>query len=424
MTLDATALKRGAALVVGALVAALFAAAPASAATFTNSSPITITADAGNASPYPSSIDLTGLGGIVTDVDVTLHDAFHQQFQDFDIVLVSPSGRRVLLASDTCAGEVSGSIILDDDVGALPASAPCPSGRYAPADYEPEGDFDDGDPAPDGSGLQDLANENPNGTWRLYVYDDKEWPADDGKINGGWSLEIATRSGGAVSFAVGSVTAGEGTTVAVDVVRGGASPLYAGSVTVATTSGTAEAGRDFTPMSQIVSFAPGETRKTVQVEVLADGPFEPEQGFSLLIGAPEGDATVGTPGAVGITIPRDAQQPGPDFPRGDQVPPPQRPFNRRNTLAVAPSVRRCYRAGETLRFRPRMPRGVAIVRSEVFVNGRKVEDNVGAAAIAPIVLTMQGRRMRVRIRLTSHDKRVVNIRRTFRRCKQQQRRPR
>jgi hypothetical protein len=56
------------------------------------------------------------------------------------------------------------------------------------------------------------------------------------------------------------------------------------------------------------------------------------------------------------------------------------------------------------------------MRSEVFVGKTKIEDNVGEAAVAPIVLTMTGKRMRVRIRLHSHDGRVVTIRRTFRRC--------
>ena len=69
-----------------------------------------------------------------------------------------------------------------------------------------------------------------------------------------------------------------------------------------------------------------------------------------------------------------------------------------------------------------MPPGVGIVRSEVWINGQKIEDNEGIAAVAPIVVTMQGRRMKVRIRLTSHDGRKVNIRRTFRRCATRKRR--
>ena len=65
--------RRGIALaVMGALLALVlaFAAAPASAAVFSNSGPIAIP-DSGQANPYPSAITVSGLGGTVTDVHVT-----------------------------------------------------------------------------------------------------------------------------------------------------------------------------------------------------------------------------------------------------------------------------------------------------------------------------------------------------------------
>lgn len=415
MTRSRTPFARAPTAAALALAVALAAAAPAAAETFTNSEQITIAADYGKATPYPSTIEVSGLGGIVTDVDVTLHEAVHQHFEDFDIVLVSPTGRRVLLASDTCAGEVDATLTLDEDADVLPESAPCQSARYAPADYEPEGDVDEADPAPDGSGLDDLTDEDPNGTWELYVYDDRETSPDDGRIEGGWSLDIEVRDPAPVAFTTTNLTVLEGATAVVEVVRSGTG-LYEGSVTVATSSGTAFAGADFAPVGVRLDFASGETTKRVEVPVFADGLGENAQDFSIVLGNPEGDASVGTPGAVGVAIPADPGGAPDDLPRGNEDPPPPSPFSASNAFRSAPRSRRCRRAGQVIRFRPRMPQGVAIVRSELFVNGRKVEDNIDEAAVAPIVVTMRGRRMRVRVRLRAHDGRIITIRRTFRRC--------
>ena len=74
------------------LLASLAVAASASAATsFTNTSPITIP-NPGNASPYPSEINVRGLTGPITDISVTLHRFGHKFPSEVDIVLVSPDG--------------------------------------------------------------------------------------------------------------------------------------------------------------------------------------------------------------------------------------------------------------------------------------------------------------------------------------------
>lgn len=413
--------SRAAALVAGAILVALVAAVPAGAATFSNTTPITIDnpSEFGPGNPYPSEIAVAGVSGVVTDVDVTLRDAQSGGFDQYDVLLVSPTGRRIALLSDICGDELDITIHFSHGAPAAPAAGGCPDGNtYAPTDHP--GGFMDEDVwpsglAPDGSSLGDLVDEDPNGTWQLYVRDDGE-SSDDPQIAGGWSIDVDTRDPAPVAFNLGALTVPEGGTAVVDVVRTG-DPLFAGSVTVATTSGTATAGSDFTPVSQRLDFAPGETTKRVEVPVLADGPGEAAQDFSIVLGNPEGDVAVGTPGAVGITIPADPGGAFDDVPTGDESKPPASPFTRGNTFRNLPGARRCRRTGETIRFRPRMPNGVAVVRSEVFVNGRKIEDNVDLAAVAPIILTMRGRRMRVLIRLTSHDDRVLRVRRTFRRCR-------
>ena len=404
-------------LAVAAVVATLVAAAPASAATFSNTSPIAVSESLGDADPYPSQIVVSGLGGVTSDVDVKLHGARHEFFEQYDILLVSPTGRRIAIVSDACGGEVDETFTFSHGAPAMPQLGSCPGGIYAPTDHSPGPPDSEDWPAglaPDGSSLASLGNEDPNGTWSLYVGDDNE--GGHAAIAGGWSLEITTRDPAPVAFSVGALTVPEGGTAVVDVVRTGDS-LQAGAVTVASSSGTATAGSDFTPVSARVEFAPGETTRRIEVPVTADGLGEAAQDFSILLGNPEGDATVGTPGAVGVTIPADPGGAFDDLPTGNEDPPPARPFTRGNAFRRAPGARRCRRAGATIRFVPRMPNGVAIVRSELFVNGTKVEDNVDEAAIAPIVLRMQGRRMRVLIRLTSHDDRKLLMRRVFRRCK-------
>src|SRR3712207_7848809 len=53
---------------------------------------------------YPSEIAVSGLTGPITDVTVTLHRFGHDFASDVDILLVSPSGKSVILMSDACGG--------------------------------------------------------------------------------------------------------------------------------------------------------------------------------------------------------------------------------------------------------------------------------------------------------------------------------
>ncbi len=161
--------------------------------TFANSSPITIP-DSGPASPYPSSIFVSGVTGTVGRVTVTLSNLTHTFVEDLDVLLVGPTGQKAVIFSD--AGNpnaiASATVTLDDTAGvALPDNGPILSGAYTPADYEPGGAFNP--PAPTGpyaSVLSVFASQNPNGLWSLYVMDDTA--GDAGSIGGGWSLSIYT----------------------------------------------------------------------------------------------------------------------------------------------------------------------------------------------------------------------------------------
>jgi subtilisin-like proprotein convertase family protein len=158
------------------------------------------------ATPYASTISVSGLTGAITDVNVTLTDMSHAFPDDVDILLVGPTGKRIILMSDTGGSNVlSGVNITFDDAAAtgIPDSTIIGSGSYKPTnigiadpfpDVLPSGQIAGAEAYPSGltAGTATLASTfngtNPNGTWKLYVVDDAG--GQTGDIAGGWSLDI------------------------------------------------------------------------------------------------------------------------------------------------------------------------------------------------------------------------------------------
>jgi IPT/TIG domain/Proprotein convertase P-domain len=181
--MDACALprRRGIALaLMGALLAFVlaFAAVPAGAAVFSNSGPIAIPAW-GQANPYPSAITVSGLGGTITNVHVTLTGVSHTWPEDIDVLLVGPSGQSVVLLADAGGGEGINNINLTfDDAAPTLVPSPIVAGTYRPTN---------------GGALSVFNGTAPNGTWNLFVYDDLG--GYSGAIAGGWSLDITTPNG-------------------------------------------------------------------------------------------------------------------------------------------------------------------------------------------------------------------------------------
>jgi len=161
-------------------------------ATGANTNAIEI-AVAGTANPYPSTIQLAGLTGLVTGVSVNLENFSHAAPDDVDILLVAPNGRRIILMSDAGGNTAAGGLSLtftDSAPAFLPDNAPLASGIYKPTNYDDADTFPS--PAPQGavSGttLGAFYGSNPNGTWSLFVVDDNGENA--GAITGGWNLDI------------------------------------------------------------------------------------------------------------------------------------------------------------------------------------------------------------------------------------------
>lgn len=167
------------------------------ATTFANSSYIGLHDILEVSSPYGTPINVSGLSGAISDLNVTINGFSHAQPDDVDILLVSPNGKALVVMSDQGFSAVSNLNLTFDDAAAATVPSPIVSGTYKPSDGNSEGIADTfPPPAPlrphlnNNSPLSNFNGFSPNGEWRLLVVDDN--PADAGSIAGGWSLEITT----------------------------------------------------------------------------------------------------------------------------------------------------------------------------------------------------------------------------------------
>ncbi len=159
---------------------------------FTNSSAISIPT-LGNASPYPSTINVSGVSGNVQKVTVTIVGLTHGFSPDLQVLLVGPGGESVVLMTYLGSSTPISSVnLVFDDAGSTPtAFATLTSGTYKPTSYEQEEFVFFPSPAPVGpwgASMSVFNNTTPNGTWSLYVRD--AYTEDGGTIASGWRLNI------------------------------------------------------------------------------------------------------------------------------------------------------------------------------------------------------------------------------------------
>ena len=146
----------------------------------------------GTYTPYPSTINVTGQGGI-TKVTVTVSNITHTFPDDLEFLLVSPTGIKVTLMGDVGGGtDITNVSLTFDDAAAssLPDATVLTTGTFKPT-YLNQGAAGFPAPAPAGPYATTLSAFNgtiQNGTWSLYVFDDSS--GDTGNINGGWSINI------------------------------------------------------------------------------------------------------------------------------------------------------------------------------------------------------------------------------------------
>jgi subtilisin-like proprotein convertase family protein len=169
---------------------------------FSNTNSITINDSAvlpTLATPYPSTIQVTGLTGLViTKATVTLHQLSHTFPSDIHLLLVSPQNRAVVLMSETGGQDkfsVTNLVItLDDDAAQpLPILQSLQSGVFRPNARQIPIGFAFPSPAPGTSSnylyrLSAFKGTDPTGTWRLFAID--YGAGDAGSIAGGWTLNL------------------------------------------------------------------------------------------------------------------------------------------------------------------------------------------------------------------------------------------
>ncbi|MFM5939146.1 MAG: Calx-beta domain-containing protein, partial [Dolichospermum sp.] len=283
--------------------------------TFTNSAPISIP-EGGPSTPNPSTINVSGLSGNISNLKVTLNSLSHTYIGDVDILLVGPTGAKSILMSDI--GDVEGlsvnGVTLSFDSGAqtlINGSNVGTNGTYAPNNLvgvwgvEPDV-FDLAPSGPYNADLSVFNNTSGNGTWSLYVRDDAT--PDGGSIAGGWSLTIGTSST-SPTLAIATTNANQtegnsGSKAFTFTVTRAVNTTGANNVNWAVTgSGTSPAdANDFVGgvlPSGTVSFAAGETSKVITVDVQGDTTVEPNDDFTVTLSNPTNGATITTATAIG-----------------------------------------------------------------------------------------------------------------------------
>ena len=137
--------------------------------------PISAHAPAGTPGLTTSTLDVSGVEGLLVDVKLTT-EITHAASGDLAISLVSPAGTRVELSNGNGgeAADVFAGTIWDDRARVFVVTAPYVDG-VAQAQLRPE------------KRLANFSGEAPNGVWTLEINDST--PENDGRLND-WSLEI------------------------------------------------------------------------------------------------------------------------------------------------------------------------------------------------------------------------------------------
>jgi hypothetical protein len=152
----------------------------------------------GNANPFPAAINVNGFtNGVITDVNLTLHNFTHTAPVDVDILLVPGQlpGQNAIVMSDVGNDhDVTNITLTLDDRAVAPLSAndPLVTGSFRPNNVAGSPDIFTGQSPSGNSQLSQFNGGNPNGSWQLFVVDDGS--GDFGQFASGWSLEITAEA--------------------------------------------------------------------------------------------------------------------------------------------------------------------------------------------------------------------------------------
>lgn len=154
------------------------------------------------ATPYPQQITVSGLSGTLQTVNMSLSGWTFPTPIDVDILLVSPTGQKMVVLSKV-GGSISISgvnLTLDDTASVLmPNTSLLASGLYKPSSYNagvtfaapaPAAPYNQPATAGSATFASSFAGINPNGTWQMYV--SSHTPGNTGTISGGYCLTFTT----------------------------------------------------------------------------------------------------------------------------------------------------------------------------------------------------------------------------------------
>jgi subtilisin-like proprotein convertase family protein len=146
--------------------------------------------DSGPATPFPSTINVSGQGSTANLCSVELLGISHTYPNDIDILVTGPgTSQNAIVMSDVGGTSPASNVNLTLKDGAA-ASIPTPlvSGTFRPTNSGSGDGWPGGPPASGGSSLGVFDGTNPNGAWGVYVLDDVG--GDQGSIANGWCINI------------------------------------------------------------------------------------------------------------------------------------------------------------------------------------------------------------------------------------------
>ncbi|WP_420137924.1 Calx-beta domain-containing protein [Sphingomonas sp.] len=132
------------------------------------------------------------------------------------------------------------------------------------------------------------------------------------------NVTVTAPVGSAPSFSISDATIGEGGALTFTVTKtGGASGSF--SVNYATADSTAVSGSDYTAASGTLTFAAGETTKTITISTVNDTAVENAETMYVNLSAPSGGATISRAQGVGTITDAGPPGAGVSFSIGDAI---------------------------------------------------------------------------------------------------------
>ncbi len=271
-------------------------------------------ASLGPASGYPSTQLRGGYTGLIDNIDVYLNGIYHTNPDDLEIMLEKVGGPKVMLMSDACGSfDIAAYGWLWSDRATATMANDGSTDICATTDQRPT-DHNPGDslpaPAPPGpyaTSLSAFDLVDPNGEWRLWVADDAA--GNEGFVTHPFELHMMVRPRAATAFVDSAAIVSEGEDVTLIVKRSGPTTYAEGSVLVSTAAGSAADG-DFVPVSQTLSFAAGQTERTLEISIPDDAEAEDTESFTVALASATGDARVVAPETATVVIPTSDTGPG------------------------------------------------------------------------------------------------------------------